>query len=134
MFNFFCNHRGDNYSFVVDKYFFKVQNQEHRIWLLPSNQKQPSTDIPKKTFLRISQNSQESTCAGVSFFNKVACLTPAILLKRVVFHWILRNFKSIFCIEHLQKNASVCFETKIKQSLKETHVKTQVDLELMFLT
>ena len=32
-------------------------------------------------FLEISQNSQENTSAGVSFFNKVAGLSPAILLK-----------------------------------------------------
>ena len=28
----------------------------------------------KKVFLEISQNSQENTCARVSFFNKVFCL------------------------------------------------------------
>ena len=32
-------------------------------------------------FLEISQNSQENTCARVSFFNKVAGLRLAILLK-----------------------------------------------------
>ena len=31
----------------------------------------------KKVFLEISQNSQENTCARVSFFNKVASLRPA---------------------------------------------------------
>ena len=36
----------------------------------------------KKVFLEISQNSQENTCARVSFFNKVADLRPATLLKR----------------------------------------------------
>ena len=36
----------------------------------------------KKVFLEISQNSQENTCARVSFFNKVAGLRPATLLKR----------------------------------------------------
>ena len=29
-----------------------------------------------------SQNSQENTCAGVSFFNKVASPKPVTLLKR----------------------------------------------------
>ena len=39
---------------------------------------------PKKMFLEISQNSQENTCARVSFliFNKVAGLRPATFLKR----------------------------------------------------
>ena len=36
----------------------------------------------KKVFLEISQNSQENTCARVSFFNKVAGLRPATLLKK----------------------------------------------------
>ena len=35
----------------------------------------------KKVFLKISQNSQENTCARVSFYI-VAGLTPATLLKR----------------------------------------------------
>ena len=51
----------------------------------------------KKVFLKISQNSQENTCARVSFLNKVTCLRPA---KRDsdtgVFLWILRNFKENF--------------------------------------
>ena len=34
-----------------------------------------------KVFLEIFQNSQENTCARV-FFNKVAALRPATLLKR----------------------------------------------------
>ena len=50
----------------------------------------------KKVFWKISQNSQENTCARVSFFNKVAGLKPATLLKRDsgtgVFLSILRNF------------------------------------------
>ena len=32
--------------------------------------------------LEISQNSQESTCARASFFNKIAGLRPATLLKK----------------------------------------------------
>ena len=50
----------------------------------------------KKVFWKISQNSQGNTCARVSFFNKVAGLKPATLLKRDsgtgVFLSILRNF------------------------------------------
>ena len=36
----------------------------------------------KKVFLEISQNSQENTCAGVSFLFKVADLRPETLLKK----------------------------------------------------
>ena len=36
----------------------------------------------KKVFLEISQNSQENTCARVSFFNNVAGLRPTTLLKK----------------------------------------------------
>ena len=39
----------------------------------------------KKVFLEISRNSQENTCAWVSFFNKVAGLRPATLLKKSSF-------------------------------------------------
>ena len=37
-------------------------------------------------FLEILQNSQESTCARVSFFNKVEGLRPATLLKKRLWH------------------------------------------------
>ena len=40
----------------------------------------------KKVFLTICQNSQEYTCAKVSFFNKVAGLKPATLLKKRLWH------------------------------------------------
>ena len=36
----------------------------------------------KKVFLEISQNSQENTCARVSFFNKVAGLCLQLNKKR----------------------------------------------------
>ena len=36
----------------------------------------------EKVFLEISQNSQENTYARVFFFNKVASLRPATLLKK----------------------------------------------------
>ena len=44
-----------------------------------NKQKQPA-GVKEKVFLEILQNSQESSCARVSFFNKVAGL-PATLLK-----------------------------------------------------
>ena len=37
-------------------------------------------------FLKIFQNSQKNTCVGVSFFNKVAVLRPATLLKKRLRH------------------------------------------------
>ena len=40
----------------------------------------------KKVFLKILQNSQENTCARVSFQNKVAGLGPATLLKKTLGH------------------------------------------------
>ena len=39
----------------------------------------------KKVFLEISQNLQENTCVRV-FFNKVAGLRPATLLKKSLWH------------------------------------------------
>ena len=38
----------------------------------------------KKVFLEIAQNSPENTCTRVSFFNKVAGLRPATLLKKLL--------------------------------------------------
>ena len=60
-------------------------------------------------FLKISQNLRENTCARVSFFNKVADLRPAVLLKRL---WQLFScelceiFKNNFFTEPLRATAS----------------------------
>ena len=40
----------------------------------------------EKVFLEISQDSQDNTCARVSFFAKVAGLRPATLLKKRPWH------------------------------------------------
>ena len=48
-------------------------------------QKQPPEVFYEKIFLEISQNSQENTCASL-FFNKVAGLRPATLLKNTLWH------------------------------------------------
>ena len=48
----------------------------------------------KKVFLEISQNSQESNCARVSFFNKVAGPRPATLLKKET---LAQVFSCKFC-------------------------------------
>ena len=56
-------------------------------------------------FLEISQNSQENTCARVSFFNKVADLRPATLLKKRLWHRCLPvNFAKFLRISFLQNN------------------------------
>ena len=60
----------------------------------------------KKVFLEISQNSQENTCAGDYFFNKVAGLRLATLLKKRLWHkCFLMNFakflRTPFVTEHL---------------------------------
>ena len=48
----------------------------------------------KKLFLKISQNSQENTCVRASFFNKVASLRPATLLKKETLEHV---FSCKFC-------------------------------------
>ena len=65
----------------------------------------------KKMSLEIFQDSQENTCARVSFFNKVACLSPATLLKKSLWYRCLPvNFakflRTHFFTEHLRTTAS----------------------------
>ena len=77
----------------------------------------------KKVFLEISQNSQENTCARVSFFNKVAGLR----LKKQLWHRCFRvNFtkflRTQFLTEHLitlsWENLN-CVELNLEWSLSE---------------
>ena len=61
----------------------------------------------KKVILKISQNSQENTCARVSFFNKVASLRPATLLKKRLWHRCFpvnfaKSLRTPFLTEHLR--------------------------------
>ena len=68
----------------------------------------------KKVFLEISQNSKENTCASV-FFNKVAGLWPATLLKKRPWHRCFPvNFakflKNNFFTEHFWTTASISLE------------------------
>ena len=56
-------------------------------------------------------NSQENTCARVSFFNKVAGLRPATLLKKRLRHrcfpvTFTKFLRTTFLIEHLRATAS----------------------------
>ena len=60
----------------------------------------------EKVLLKNSQNSKESNCAGMSYFNKVAGLRPASLLKKRLCAQVFsckfcEIFKSVFFIEHL---------------------------------
>ena len=54
----------------------------------------------KKGILKISQNSQENNCVGISFFVKLKALIQTF------FPWILRNFDEHLLTEHLRKTAS----------------------------
>ena len=62
-------------------------------WMKKSRSSRPEV-FCTKGFLKISQNSQENTCAG-SFLNRVTGLRPVTLLKRDsnvgAFIWILWN-------------------------------------------
>ena len=64
----------------------------------------------KKVLLKISQNLRENTCAQVLFFNKVACLKPATLLKyeipvQLFSYEFWEFFKNTFSIEHARPAA-----------------------------
>ena len=72
----------------------------------------------KKVFLKISQNSQQNTCARVSFFNKVAGLEPAtFILKMRLWHWcFLMNFakflRTTFFITASYSHVTCAFQSK----------------------
>ena len=64
----------------------------------------------KKVFFKISRNSQENTCARVSFFNKVAGLRPATLLKKRLWHRCFPvNFAKFLRNLFSQNTSSGCF-------------------------
>ena len=54
--------------------------------------------LKTNVLLRISENSQENTCAGACFFKKIDSGTGVLL-------WILRNFKKIVFTIHLEATA-----------------------------
>ena len=64
--------------------------------------------MQEKMFLEISQNSQENTCARVSFLKKL--LAPAALLKKTLAQVFSYEFceisKNTFFTEHLRTTAS----------------------------
>ena len=58
----------------------------------------------KTVFLKISQNLQENTCASASFFNNVAGLRSATLLKKRLWHRCFPvNFAKFLGTPFLQK-------------------------------
>ena len=66
----------------------------------------------KKVFLEMSQNSQENTCARVSFLIKLQAsgLRPATLLKKRLWHWCFPvNFVTFLRTPFLQNTSSDCF-------------------------
>ena len=75
----------------------------------------------KKVFLKISLNSQENTCARVSFSIQLQASGPQLYTKRDfgigVFLWVLRNFKNIFFTEHLWNTVFAVWQTKIRVCL-----------------
>ena len=61
----------------------------------------------KEGFLKISQNLEENTCAGVSFYNRVEDLGPASIFEKetptlVFFCEFCKIYKNNFFIENLR--------------------------------
>ena len=67
-------HYKNYFLFKPVKYYYFVSRSSH-----------PEV-FCKKVTLQILQNLQENTCASVSFFDKVAAIRPAILLKTILQH------------------------------------------------
>ena len=71
-------------------------------------------------FLKISQNSQESTCARVFFKIKLQAwdLQPATLLKRRLWHrCFLSNFAKFFRAPFYLDTSAGCFRTVVLRTL-----------------
>ena len=72
-----------------------------------SIQKQSSRGVLQKSVLRNSQNSQENTCARVSFLIKLQTLRPATLLNKRLWHRcfpanFVKFLRKTFLTEHLR--------------------------------
>ena len=64
----------------------------------------------KKVFLKISQNSQENTCAWIFFFNRLKTLTACNFIKKETLAQMLscescEIFKKTYFAEHLRTTA-----------------------------
>ena len=84
----------------------------------------------KKVFLEISQNSQESTCARVSFLIKLQARPATLLKKRLWYRCFPVNFakflRTPFSIEHLWwlllRHSFPCFhETEYFKETRKFH-------------
>ena len=67
-------------SFLFKKRCYWLPLQRRRSWHVSGSSHQRFSI--KKVFLKVSQKSQKNTRPGVSFFNKIAGVSPATLLKR----------------------------------------------------
>ena len=75
-------------------------------WIPESAEAATRGVLYKKVFLEISQNLQENICAIV-FFNKVASLRPATLLKKRLWHMYFPvNFAKFLRTSFTQNTAS----------------------------
>ena len=73
----------------------------------------------KKTFLKISQNSQENACVGILFLNKIVALNPATLLKkRLRRRCFLMNFAEISRTYILQNIGERLFFQTLEQGIQ----------------
>ena len=72
----------------------------------------------KTVFLKILQNSQEDTCARVSFLNKVVGLRPAALSKKKLWHRCFSvNFAKSLRTPFLQNNSGRLLLTQVHEWL-----------------
>ena len=72
----------------------------------------------EKAFLEISQNSQENTCARVSFFNKVAGLGLQFYFKKETLAQVFscefcKISKNTFLTEHVWATASADYQSHV---------------------
>ena len=75
----------------------------------------------KKVFFKISQNSQENTCARVSFFKKVACLRAATIKKRFWHRCFPVNFAKCLRTPFLQNISGQLLLHVLKNMLIDLH-------------
>ena len=72
----------------------------------------------KKVFLETLQNSQENTCARVSFLNKVVGLRPAALSKKKLWHRCFSvNFAKSLRTPFLQNTSGRLLLTQVHEWL-----------------
>ena len=95
-------------SFETVNHFSFARRKAAKVpWNNLKMQKQPWDVFFRK---KIPQNSQENTCARVSFFNKVSGLRPAPFFKKRLWHVCFPvNFAKFWRTPILQKPPDDCF-------------------------